>query len=150
LIVVAGWEGADRAVRGVSTGRTRAQGTYLAPWLLTAPLLGPPAGQLLPLRFHPGTVPSLTYAMALDARFPGEPPSAAGYAEWSRTTRATQATGQKSATQAVPYDAAPLRLYAASQIYVPGMPTHTGHGTGGRWLPNGTVTPITGPLDEPT
>jgi hypothetical protein len=133
LIIVSGWAAADPVIRGVSTGRVAAQGTYLAPWLLNAPLLVPPAGQLLPLRFNPGTAHALGYVVALNARFPGEPATAAGYAGWAEASR---------------LDAAPLRLYAASQVFVPGMSGHEGHTTAGRWLPDGTVTPITGPLDE--
>ncbi|MGW4425974.1 hypothetical protein [Streptosporangium sp. NPDC004631] len=136
LIVVSGWADADRVVRDVGTGRVAALGTYLAPWLLSAPLLGPSAGQLVPLRFHPGDPRGLSYAAALNLRFPGEPATAAGYRGWS---------GE-------PGSQAPPRLYAASTLSVPGHAQpggasggHDGHG-GGRWLPGGTITPITGPL----
>ncbi|MEV7547624.1 hypothetical protein AB0O29_34520, partial [Streptomyces sp. NPDC089915] len=54
LVVTSGWAGADAAVHDVEAGRTVAEGTYLAPWLLTAPLLSPSAGQLIPLRYSPG------------------------------------------------------------------------------------------------
>jgi hypothetical protein len=129
LVVVSGWTGADRAVHDVSTGRTPAVGTYLAPWLLNAPLLSPPAGQLIPLRFATDDLPALQYVAALSARFPGEPASAGGYTGWLRA----------------PAAAGTLRLYAASLIYVPGSDEHEGHDPA-HWLPHGAVVAVTGPL----
>jgi hypothetical protein len=144
LIVVSGWDAAATAVADVNAGRLPAQGTYLAPWLLTAPLLRAPAGQLIPLRFDPGELAPLRYLSALKAAFPGEPATAAGYAGWS----GSRPSG----------DAAPARLYAASLVYVPGSPPLSardnaqaaGHGAHGatRWLPDGAVIPVSGPLDD--
>jgi hypothetical protein len=139
LIIVSGWQTADHALDEIGTGRAAAQGTYLAPWLLNTNLLGQPAGQLLTLRFHPGEAPALGYLAELHARFPGEAATASGYAGWSGTA------GQD--------DSLP-RLYAASKLYVPApvqqlQSTGDGHGThgGGGWLPNGSIVPVTGPLD---
>ncbi|THA22694.1 hypothetical protein E6R18_33200 [Streptomyces sp. A1277] len=137
LIVVAGWKEADSAIRAVASGRTHAEGTYLAPWLLTAPLLQPSAGQIIPLRYAPRAPEAEDYLSRLGAWLPGETPTGASYTAW-RTARGTAA--------------APLRLYAAATVYVPGTGGATGahHGaTGPDWLPSGMIVPATGPLGSP-
>ncbi|MFC8538938.1 hypothetical protein ACFUJY_34165 [Streptomyces sp. NPDC057249] len=134
LVVVAGWKGADSAVRAVSSGRTRAEGTYLAPWLLNAPLLKPSAGQLLPLSYAPRAPEAEDYLAGLGTWLPGETPSAASYTAW-RAARGTPASA--------------LRLYAAATVYVPGTGGAAGAhhgGTGPDWLPSGMIVPATGPL----
>lgn len=134
LLVVAGWAAAYRVLTDVASGRVRAQGAYLAPWLLNGPLLSEPAGQLIPLRFDPRGPATLEYLAALGAHFPGEPPSSAGYTGWR---------GSRPET-------APVRLYAASRVFVPGDPAsgaHDHHTAGGaaNWLPHGTVIPVSEP-----
>ncbi|MFF2194153.1 hypothetical protein [Streptomyces sp. NPDC058157] len=134
LLVTSGWAGADTAVHDVEAGRTAAEGTYLAPWLLTAPLLSPGAGQLIPLRYAPNGPAAVEYAAALGDRLPGEVPSAAGYEAW-RAARGTAGP-------------APAKLYAAAVLYVPGSGGagsaggghhHAGSAT---WLPSGMIVPI--------
>ncbi|MEU3610444.1 hypothetical protein AB0E83_34160 [Streptomyces sp. NPDC035033] len=137
LVVATGWAGADSAVRAVASGRTRAEGTYLAPWLLTAPLLTPSAGQILPLRYAPRAPEAEGYLARLGARLPGETPTGAAYTAW-RAARGTAA--------------GPVRLYAAATVYVPGSGGGTGahHGTTGPdWLPSGMIVPVAGPFDSP-
>jgi hypothetical protein len=136
LIVVSGWAGADAAIREVGAGHVGALGTYLAPWLLNPELLRTPAGQLIPLRFDTGDPAALAYLTALAARFPDEPPTSTGYLGWK---------------SAGPADGREVRLYAATaQILVPGVAAaHGGHGQGAaRWLPQGAVTAVTGPLTD--
>lgn len=128
-VVVAGWSGAAGLVRRVGSGAVPASGVYLAPWLLDAELLDPPAGQLVPLRFDPAGAEAVRYAARLHEAFPGEPATAAGFAGWSRGT-----------------SAAPVRLYAASPMGVPGSLGLHAHGFSGRWLPQGTIVPVSGPL----
>lgn len=133
LVVTSGWSGADTAVRDVEAGRTVAEGTYLAPWLLTAPLLSPSAGQLIPLRYAPNSPAAVEYAAALGARLPGEVPTAAGYEAW-RAARG--AAGP-----------APAKLYAAAVLYVPGSggPAAAGghhHTASASWLPSGMIVPV--------
>ncbi|GII76179.1 hypothetical protein Sru01_11610 [Sphaerisporangium rufum] len=106
LIVVGGWTAAGEAVRAVAAGRLVAQGTYLAPWLLAAPLLAPSAGQLIPLRYAPGDAGPAAYLAALAELRPGEPATSSGYAAWRRA-RGEVRTG-------------PATLYAAARLYVPG------------------------------
>jgi hypothetical protein len=78
-----------------------------------------------------------SYASTVGASFPGEAPSATGYAAWlaARPVGSTQASGA-------------LQLYTASSVaFVPKEFSHD-HGTAG-WLPGGTVVPATGPLPAP-
>ncbi|MGO4458394.1 hypothetical protein AB4039_13965 [Streptomyces sp. M-16] len=130
LVVTAGWAGADTAVRDVEAGRTTAEGTYLAPWLFTAPLLSPSAGQLIPLRYAPNSPAAVEYLTALGARLPGELPTAAGYEAW-RLARGMAGP-------------APARLYATAVLYVPGSGGSGGHHHEGAtsWLPSGMIVPV--------
>ncbi|WP_055494228.1 hypothetical protein [Streptomyces sp. TP-A0356] len=136
LIVVAGWAGADTAVRDVAAGRITAQGTYLAPWLLTPTLLQPSAGQVIPLRYAPRGNDAMRYLAALGERLPGELPAAAGYDAWRRAHGTTVRS--------------PARLYAVAVPYVPGSGgAGHHHADGTDWLPGGMIVPVTGPLKEP-
>ncbi|MFD8985007.1 hypothetical protein [Streptomyces sp. NPDC059564] len=132
LVVTAGWAGADTAVRDVEAGRTTAEGTYLAPWLFTAPLLSPSAGQLIPLRYAPNSPAAVEYLTALGSRLPGELPTAAGYEAW-RVARGMAGP-------------APARLYATAVLYVPGSGGSGGHHheESTSWLPSGMIVPVAG------
>lgn len=129
LLVVSGWAAAETTLREVAANRIPAQGSYLAPWLLTGPLLAIPSSPLLPLRFDVHDDTPSAYLAALSELFPLEPPTGVGYTMWMRQ-------------RAVP--AEPLRLYAASQLFVPGARGHDHQTT--PWVPNGTVTAVTGQL----
>ncbi|MFG2622023.1 hypothetical protein ACGFXC_30845 [Streptomyces sp. NPDC048507] len=128
LVVTAGWAGAEAAVRDVAAGRTTAEGTYLAPWLFTAPLLSPSAGQLIPLRYAPNGPAAVEYLTALGSRLPGEAATAAGYEAW-RAARG--AAGP-----------APARLYATAVLYVPGSGGGHHHEESTSWLPSGMIVPV--------
>ncbi|MGI5238463.1 hypothetical protein [Dactylosporangium sp. CA-139066] len=130
LFVLSGWAAADATLRDVGAGRVRAQGSYLAPWLLNGPLLTAPSAPLLPLRFDVHDSTPSGYLAALTAAFPGEAPTGVGYTSWMRR-------------HDVP--AGPLRLYAASQLFVPGDQGHD-HQHSASWVPSGTVTAVTGRL----
>jgi hypothetical protein len=135
VIIVAGWAGAEATLKSVETGQVAAQGTYLAPWLLTPSLLRQSASQVIALRYTPRDQVTADYLAAMAQRIPGELPSSAGYESWR------QARGQ-AATD-------PVRLYAASVIYVPGTGGSSGHehhATAADWLPDGMIIPVTGPL----
>ncbi|SBT43065.1 hypothetical protein [Micromonospora auratinigra] len=134
LVVVAGWELARRTLADVAAGRRAAPaGAYLAPWLLHAPLLDQPVGQVLALAFGPIEPGPQRYLGALAALAPDVPPSAGGYDAYLTATGG-HLTG-------------PVRLYAAARITVPGdVGGHAGH-HGTAWLPGGTVTPVTNALD---
>jgi len=131
VVVVSGWAAAEAAIREVGTGRLRAQGSYLAPWLLNAVLLDTPAGQLLPLRFDTADARAMRYVAVLGAAFPGAPATAASFTGWLRADLGAE----------------PVRLHAASRVSVPGLPAQHAH-TSGRWLPSGAIVAVTGPLDE--
>jgi hypothetical protein len=128
LFVVSSWSAAEVAIHRVAASTIAAEGTYLAPWLLSSPLLTPPAGQLLALHFDPRDETALRYLSTLSTRFPGEQPTAVGFDRWLGSD-----------------GAGPLRLYAASQVFVPGTAGEHHHG-GAAWVPDGTVTAVTGPL----
>lgn len=129
LLVVSGWAAAETTLRAVAADRLPAQGSYLAPWLLTGPLLAIPSGPLLPLRFDVRDDAPTAYLTELSELFPLEPPTGVGYLTWMRR-------------RAVP--AGPLRLYAASQLFVPGAGGHDHRST--TWVPHGTVTAVSGQL----
>ncbi|QFG22930.1 hypothetical protein [Actinomadura sp. WMMB 499] len=132
VIIVSGWSGAHGVLSDVAAGRLRGSGTYLAPWLLAPRLLTVPAGQLLPLRFSPRDEFPVAYTASLAERFPGERPTAAGYHAW------LAAGGTERPRTA--------RLYAASLVRFPSPGGEAGHPTGDGWLPEGTITAISGPL----
>ena len=142
LVVVAGWKGAQAIVDDVARSRLRAQGTYLAPWLMTRPLLSPNANQLVPLRFAPRTAAPMAYVAELNRRIPGEYPSSAGYSAW-QAVRGQDGSGQ-------------VRLYATALTYVPGQnfgpPETSGSGAHQHpadtvdWLPGGMIAEATRPL----
>jgi len=132
LVVVAGWEAADRALIARAGDATRgAAGAYLAPWLLHSPLQEAAIAQLVPLTYSPRDPLPMQYLADLQSRFPDEPASASGYAAW-RQARGLDQEGQ-------------TRLYAAARITVPGV--RNDHVHGGGWLRHGTVTPVTAVLD---
>ncbi|MFG3103469.1 hypothetical protein ACGFZL_23515 [Streptomyces sp. NPDC048182] len=133
LLVVAGWAAAEAQVEEVGSGRIGTAGTYLAPWLLSRPVLGPSAGQLIPLRYDPRGPAANRYLAALTRRLPGELPSAAGYEAWQR---------QRGD------DFRPAVLYAAAEVYVPGMPAEHQHSQSADWLASGMIAPASGPLQR--
>ncbi|GAB3087240.1 hypothetical protein [Micromonospora schwarzwaldensis] len=129
LLVVSGWAAAETTLREVAADRLPAQGSYLAPWLLTGPLLAIPSGPLLPLRFDVRDDAPTAYLAGLSELFPLEPPTGVGYTTWMR---------QRAVS------AGPLRLYAAGQLFVPGAGGHDHESTA--WVPQGTVTAVSGQL----
>jgi hypothetical protein len=134
VIVVSGWSAGDAAVRGVARGEVPGAGTYLAPWLANARLLAYGSGAVVALRYDPRDPQPLRYARALRDRIGGETATAAGYEAWRAATD-TASTGR-------------THLYAAATISVlPAQFAHD-HGARGGWLPGGTITKVTPPLDE--
>jgi hypothetical protein len=134
VIVVSGWSAAEATLRGVSRGEVPGVGTYLAPWLANAGLLVHGPGAVVALRYDPRDPQPLRYARVLRDRFGGEPATAAGYEAWL----------------AGPDAAFPGRthLYAAAMVsYLPPEFAHD-HGSRGGWLPGGTITKVTPPLED--
>ncbi|MFI1186268.1 hypothetical protein [Streptomyces californicus] len=148
LIVTSGWSAATDAALAVESGRTVAQGVYLAPWLLARSVITPGAGQLIPLRFTPRRAEAMAYVEALADRMPGAQPTGGGYEAWQRV--------RKENPEPAP------RLFAISVAYVPGgMVTSDGDGNAqdgahhhgdesADWLPSGMISPVSGPLKERT
>ncbi|GAB3434373.1 hypothetical protein [Flindersiella endophytica] len=132
LIVLTGWSPAAVRLAEVSARQDRTStfpyGIYLAPWLLTDPVVGSAASVLLPLRFDPHAREPSTYAALVREAFPGEAPSAVGLQAWlaERPDR-------------------PARLYTASRLaFLPKQFQHHENDQG--WLRGGTVVPASGPL----
>lgn len=148
LVVVAGWSGAASELSKVSVEQTRkptfVDGVYLAPWLLTAPLLKSVVSSAIPLRFDPRDPRTLSYTVALSDAFPGETGSPGGLDQW------LAAHGQQPDTA--------VRMYAVAQVdampndsSMGGMAMHgsmggMAMGYPGQWVPNGTIVPISGRL----
>lgn len=82
LVLVNGWTGAAATLAGVADGSLAADGTYLAPWLFTGPLLAPAAGQHVAQRFDPADEPFRRYGAELREDYPTQPVSASGYRAW--------------------------------------------------------------------
>lgn len=144
LIVVSGWTPAVATLREASARAletpTHLGGTYLAPWLLTAGVVTRTSSSVVPLAFNPQDQLARRYAGEVGAAFPGEAPSTSGYARWA-------------AHSGVPLDDRPT-LFGAAPVDVPmtvNAPGETdGHHGGGNpaaWFPNGTVVPVSAPLD---
>ncbi|MCE3554901.1 hypothetical protein LWC33_26030 [Pseudonocardia sp. RS11V-5] len=144
LIVVSGWAPAAVALQEASARAletpTHLGGTYLAPWLLTAGVVTRTSSSVVPLAFNPQDQLAQRYAGEVGAAFPGEAPSTSGYARWA-------------AHSGVPLDDRPT-LFGAAPVDVPmtvNPPGETdGHHGGGNpaaWFPNGTVVPVSAPLD---
>jgi hypothetical protein len=131
VVIVSGWTGADAALRQVVANSLPSEGTYLAPWLLDAPLLSYSAGQLLPLRYDPTDPATLRYIDQLDQRFPGEVATGTGYAAWLAATGSAQTSD--------------AHLYAAALIPDPEEIGHS-HGLPLTWLPGGALTQVSGSL----
>jgi hypothetical protein len=139
LVVVSGWATArstleDAGTRALETP-THLGGTYLAPWLLTPGVVTATASSVLPLTFDPQDTLSRTYAGAVAALFPGEPPATAGYLAWARH-------------EGVPPADRPT-LYGAAPVDVPMTSTgehHAGTPNPAAWFPGGTVVPVSEPL----
>jgi hypothetical protein len=146
LVLVSGWDTANVTLTDVAARQyTRAHGagTYLAPWLLSAPVITGVPGMLVPLPFDPRSEQPVRYEVALAVRFPGKNPSTAGYRGWLAATdtaandRAANDSGTGEGT----------RLYAASLVAImPGSLGHK-HGGDGGWFPGGTVVPVSGRLE---
>jgi hypothetical protein len=139
LVVVSGWSTAADTLSKVAIEQTRKptyiNGIYLAPWLLTAPLLKSVVSSAIPLRFDPRDPKTLAYTVALANAFPGETGSIGGLDEW------LAAQGQQSDPS--------VRLYASAQVdAMPMDNTMDGMEMAypGQWVPNGTIVPISGPL----
>lgn len=145
LVVVSGWSAAPDQLT-VAAGLLRRQpaydhGIFLAPWLLTAPVVDKVVSSAVPLRFDPREERSLRYTTSLGSAFGGELASPAGFTAWL--------AAQQDSTVAVP-----VRMYAAAQVDAMPMDGSAGDMAGmamdgrlpGQWIPGSTVVGISAPL----
>jgi hypothetical protein len=107
-------------------------GVYLAPWLLTAPLISRASSvaTLTPLPFDPQGPAATDFAARLARLWPGTTPTPSGFAAYR---------GRPDSTSNI-------RLYASALVSV--LPTSLGHSHGGAstWLPGGAITAVSPPL----
>jgi hypothetical protein len=82
LLVTSGWGDAGTVLRQVAAGDLPANGTYLAPWLFSEPLLAIGAGQPVGVGFDRAAESFQQYRSELRADYPTQPASAAGYKAW--------------------------------------------------------------------
>lgn len=130
-ILLSGWSTASGSLDALRGRRIPLHGVYLAPWLLSAPLLTRSSSitTLLALPFDPGGVGPLGYAARLARLAPGATPTGSGWTAYA---------GASSSPH--------VRLYASALVSV--LPASLGHpheGAAG-WIPGGALTPVTGQL----
>jgi hypothetical protein len=82
LLLTSGWADAATLLSRVASGELPADRTYLAPWLLTGPLLDVEAGQQVGMRFDVSDKSFQRYLFELRGDFPGQTASAVGYRSW--------------------------------------------------------------------
>jgi hypothetical protein len=87
LILLTGWDRAPGELHALTARVTGGAtgGAVLAPWLLTAPVLGQAGAEMIPLTFDPTRPPARKYTGALAAAVPGEPAAPSGYRAWAHT-----------------------------------------------------------------
>ncbi|AHH99719.1 hypothetical protein KALB_6359 [Kutzneria albida DSM 43870] len=141
LLLVSGWTRAATELSLVATEQTErptfTRGVYLAPWLLTGPLVKSVVSSAVPLRFDPREQRSLNYTLDLASAFEGQSASVAGFQRW------LAARGQRLDE--------PVRIYACAQVDVMQMSEHMNGmdmNYPGQWVPSATVVPISGPLPD--
>ncbi|MBW4717078.1 hypothetical protein [Saccharothrix obliqua] len=138
LLVVSGWEAAHAALDTATAQQAErpvyAHGLYVAPWLLTTPLVSAVTTVSVPLRFDPREPLPVGYAVALGNGFGGANPTPAGFTAWQ---------GGRPAAGGV-------RVFAAAQVTVMPMGPGEPHAPGmpmseelaGQWVPKATVVPV--------
>jgi hypothetical protein len=91
LLLTSGWAAADTLLRQVAGGDLAAAGTYLAPWLFSAPLLSVKADQHVGMGFDAAGESFQRYRAELRREFPGQTASAGGYQAWLAERRLPEA-----------------------------------------------------------
>lgn len=131
-LVVSGWSGAAAELEALRGRPAPEFGVYLAPWLLTAPLISRASSvaTLTPLPFDPQGAAATDYVSHLSHLSSGGTPTPSGFAAY----------------QDLPDSTADIRLYASALVSV--LPTSLGHAHGGAasWLPGGAITAVSAPL----
>lgn len=135
-VVVGDWAAAERTLER-QVRDPAGSGVYLAPWLGNGKLLGYSSGAVVVLNYDTTAGAAAQYVAALDRFAVRTLASPAGFAAWLAATRR-------------PVPSGPARLYAGLAGFTMMGVDLRGHdagvGTGG-WIPNGRLTPVSGPLD---
>jgi hypothetical protein len=131
VLVVAGWDYGGQRLTREALGLSTVYGTYTAPWLAVNSILGKQTGAVTLLDFDPKDPPTQRYLAALRANGLIDLATPAGYRGWDGG----------------PAESGP-RVFTAAQVSV--FPADVGggdsHGESERWIPNGTMAAVTGPL----
>jgi hypothetical protein len=140
LMVLTGWTPAAATVREANAkgpdAPPSAQGIFLAPWLLTPPVMTLSETSVLGLQFNPQDIESLGYASTLVGVFPKETPSAAGYRSWAQQL-------------GIPVDPK-ASFYSGAPINVPMGPDDQEHGSNpAAWFPSGAIIQVSPPVKPP-
>lgn len=145
LVVVSGWPDAytamTRAAQFQREAPTYTYGLYVAPWLLTGPIVNTVSASTVPLRFDPREQLAVSFTVALGDAFGGESPTVGGFREWLGAAEQTSA-GKVQLFASAQVNAMPMY---PDQPHAPGMAT-VGAGAG-HWIPDGTVVPVSFPLE---
>jgi hypothetical protein len=143
LVVVSGWAAAaaqlTTAANLQATSPAYEYGLYLAPWLLTPPIVNSVASSSLPLRFDPRVATSLSYSVSVQNLFGGENATPDGYYRWL-------------AAQGQPVGGGEVQIYSAAQVDAMPMDgpdmADMAQPYPGQWIPNGTIVPVSGVLQR--
>jgi hypothetical protein len=145
LVVVSGWSGAYTAMTAAAQAQrgapTYSYGLYVAPWLLTGPIVNTVSASTVPLRFDPREQLAVSFTIAVSDAFGGESPTVGGFREWLGDAEPTSA-GKVQLFASAQVNAMPMYPGQAS---APGM-AMVGEGAG-HWVPDGTVVPVSFPLE---
>lgn len=126
VLVVAGWAAARDRLAADAVRPVTIAGTYTAPWLATASLLGYQTGAVAALGFDPRGRQAQGYLAALRRTGTTALASPAGFRAWGGPDT-------------------PTRLYGAVQVSFLPQGLEMG-GPADRWIPGGTITPLSPPL----
>jgi hypothetical protein len=132
-VLLGGWPTASASLEALRGRQIPLHGVYLAPWLLSAPLLTRASSvtTLLALPFDPGGSGPLGYAARLARLAPGATPTGSGWTAYAGASTSPH-----------------VRLYASALVSV--LPASLGHAHEGAagWIPGGALTPVSRPLDR--
>ncbi|WP_158887170.1 hypothetical protein [Amycolatopsis anabasis] len=146
LVAVTGWADGYTAMARAAEAQREAPaypyGLYLAPWLLNGPIVNAVTSSSLPLRFHPREQLAVSYTVAAANAFGGESPSVGGFRSWLGA-QAKSVSGEVQIYASAQVNAMPMN---PREPHAPGMPM-IGDGAG-QWIPNGTVVPVSLPLEQ--
>lgn len=129
VLLLGGWSGAAGWLAGDAIRPVTIAGTWTAPWLATASLLGRATGTVTALDFDPRGIDAQRYL-----------------ADLRRTGLTALASPAGMAARRGPGGRGPVRVYSAALVsFLPDGIGMSGAATD-RWIPGGAMTPVSPPL----